>query len=218
MKSATAAIVAHVQSAPVAKTSAVSTFARFVLGDIKGGEHAKAYRMETIRAAIEQMFKGNYSPITEAATLTEGKAKKARAYHAGFATFGVVGTDTKKVDYVGRLDAADNKGARDRIESLTEHHTATFFAAFDAVMAEKAVKKAPAETPAPAPAASTVAEEAATEQDADTLRAELATEQEDAVYKVVAMLKLGHLSADHINLIAAALAAHTAPVQELATA
>lgn len=220
MKSATAAIVAHVQSAPVAKTSAVSTFARFVLGDIKGGEHAKAYRMETIRAAIEQMFKGNYSPITEAATLTEGKAKKARAYHAGFATFGVVGTDTKKVTYVGRLDAADNKEARDRIESLTEHHTATFFAAFDAVMAEKAVKKSPpAETPAPAPAASTVAEQAPAEQDADDLRAELATEQEEAVFKVVAMLKLGHLSAEHVLLIETTLAAHrTAPVQELATA
>ena len=54
----------------------VSLFAQFVQGDIKGGAHAHAFRTATIRSAIEQMFKGNYSTITEASTLTEGKAKR----------------------------------------------------------------------------------------------------------------------------------------------
>lgn len=219
MKSATAAIVAHVQTAPATKV-AVSTFARFVLGDIKGGEHAKAYRTDTIRAAIEQMFKGNYSPITEAATLTEGKAKKARAYAAGFATFGVVGTDVKKVEYKGKLDSKENKEARDRIDSLTAHHTANFFIAFDAVMAEKPVKKA-APVAAPAPAPEPAPEQAAPADELESLRAELVAEQDEAVFKVVAMLKLGHLSAEHVDLIAATLAQYSAakaPAEELATA
>lgn len=187
----------------------VSTLARFVQGDIKGGEHAHAYRTEVIRTAIEQMFKGNYSPITEAAALTEGKAKKARAYHAGFATFGVIGTDIKKVDYVGRFDAPENKLARDQVASLTEHHTCEFFRAFDVVMAEKAAPKAKAvpAAPAAAPAATPEAETTSEEQTADEIRHLLAVEQDEAICKVVALLNVGMLTSDQLALLTEAVTA-----------
>lgn len=185
----------------------VSVFAQFVQGDIKGGAAAHAFRTATLRTAIEQLFKGNYSPITEAATLTEGKAKKARAYHAGFATLGVVGTDTKKVDYVGALNSAANKAVRDVIEQQTHAATAAFFVAFDAVMAEKGEPKAKT---APAPTATPTVTAPATEAgelDADTLRHNMAVEQDNAVAQVVALLNLGMLTGEQVDLIDGALIA-----------
>jgi len=205
-----------------AKTAVVSIFAQFVQGDIKGGAHAHAFRISTMRAAFEQMFKGNYSPITEAAALTEGKAKKTRAYAAGFASLGVIGTDCKKVDYKGKLDSTDNKLARDQIASLTEVTTNAFFKAFDTVMAEKPVKKesAPSAPSAPvADAAPTTEGDDAPVVDADTLRHNMAVEQDDAVCKIVALLNLGMLTGQQSDLITEALAAHAkraVPVAETA--
>lgn len=200
----------------------VSLFAQFVNGDIKGGQHAHAYRVATIQNAIEQMFKGNYSPITEAAALTEGKAKKARAYHAGFATFGVIGKDTKKVDYKGALNSADNKQVRDMIESQTKIATGVFFAAFDAVMAEKATPKTPkVETVAP------VADEHGREQDVSEQEAaaRVASAEQDAdmlIMSVVSMLNNAVLSADQLeslgNAIRAAEARALLALPELAAA
>lgn len=154
----------------IAKTL-VSSFARFVQGDIKGGEHAHAYRKEIIASAIEQAYKGNYSPITEAQTLTEGKAKKARAYAAGFAALGVIGDadGIKKVDYKGALNANENKAAREEIANKTAASTTAFFAAFDVVMAEKAEPKAKKAT-ASAPAAPTGDAASAPELSAEELQ------------------------------------------------
>jgi hypothetical protein len=198
----------------LAPVALVSTLARFVQGDIKGGTHAHAYRMDTMRAAIEQAFKGNYSPITEAAALTEGKAKKARAYHAGFAALGGIGSlDSKgvgvvKVAYVGKLDSNDNKAARETILSKTATACGLFFAAFDVVMAEKATPKAkPVAAPAPAAAPATT-EGDAPAMDADTLRHDMAVEQEETVCKVAAMLNLGLLTGQQVDLLNSALAAH----------
>lgn len=182
----------------------VSLFAQFVQGDIKGGAHAHAFRTATIRSAIEQMFKGNYSTITEASTLTEGKAKKARAYHAGFATFGVVGEDTKKVDYVGKLDGKANKEARATIEQKTHAATAAFFVAFDAVMAEKAEPKAktvPA-TPAAAPAA---APALALAPVADTAQHDAAVQVDDTVASMVAMIANGVLTGAQLDALSDAV-------------
>lgn len=197
----------------------VSSLARFVQGDIKGGEHAHSFRKETITHAIEQMFKGNYSPITEAASLTEGKAKKARAYHAGFATFGVIGEDTKKVAYSGALTLAGNAGARDQIASQTKVSAGAFFAAFDAVMAEKPVKKAapvkaeaaPAPTPAPAQAPETESVQSGTIE-LDTLittaiaalnggmvDADLLEALGDAVRAAEGRASLVHLQVEHVE-------------------
>jgi hypothetical protein len=197
-------IIAPTKATP----SLISSLARFVIGDIRGGEYAITFRKETIRAALEQMFKGNYSPITEAATLTDGKAKKARAYHAGFATLGVIGADTKKIAYVGALTLPENKPARDAIDSATQHACATFFAAFDIVMSEKAAPKAKKEAaPAPAPDASatpnTVADD---EPSLDTVAMGAA-----AVATVLAMIRNGVLSADQLEAIDEALSAVAVP-------
>lgn len=194
-------------------TAPVSAFARYVAGDIKGGAIAHAFRVETIRAALEQMFKGNYSPITEASALADGKVKKARAYHAGFATLGVIGTDSKKVDYVGALTLPANKSAREAIDSKTHHATIAFFAAFDVVMAEKAAPKEK-KTPAPeAVAAVAEANEAAdNEKLVSAVRAEMATEQSLVVESVIAMIRGGLLSVDQLTAIDEALIIASAPV------
>jgi hypothetical protein len=199
------------------KQTPVSLFAQFVQGDIKGGAHAQAFRTTTIRNAVEQMFKGNYSPITEAAALTEGKAKKARAYQAGFATFGVVGTDVKKVDYKGKLDSAENKDVRAKIEQLTHAATVAFFVAFDAVMAEKAAPKAksepaPAAAPAPAPVASDDDVALVDASDSHSIAVEL----DDAVESMVAAIAGGMLTGAQLDAIYEACAArYTAQALEL---
>lgn len=175
----------------------VSAFARFVQGDIKGGADAHAFRIETIRNAVEQMFKGNYDPINEAATLTEGKAKKARAYHAGFATFGKVGGegegDVRKVAYVGKLTANENKPARERIASLTEHHTAEFFRAFDKVMAEKSEAK-----PKAAKATEGAGDETAATAGTDATHSAAVT-VDSAVQAIIAMLNTGALTGAQLD-------------------
>lgn len=184
----------------------VSSFAQFVQGDIKGGAHAHAYRISIIRLAIEQAFKGNYTPIGEASTLTEGKAKKARAYHAGFATFGADGI--KKVSYIGALNGNDNKAAREEIAAKTDAACNAFFVAFDAVIAEKAPAKAKAEpAPAPAPAPDTGTEGEPVEIDADTVRHNMAVEQDEMVCKLVALVNLGMLTNQQWDLIAEAMQA-----------
>ncbi len=182
----------------------VSLFAQFVQGDIKGGTHAHAYRTATIRNALEQMFKGNYSPITEASSLTEGKAKKARAYHAGFATLGTIGTDSKKVDYKGKLDSADNKDVRAVIEQKTHAATVSFFVAFDAVMAEKAEPKAKT---APAPAVDAPAVDATPAPAVDAVRHNAAVELDNAVLAMVAMLNTGALTGEQLDALGDAVRA-----------
>lgn len=187
------------------KTPAIlgSLFAQFVNGDIKGGTHAHAYRVATIRNAIEQMFKGNYSHITEAAALTEGKAKKARAYHAGFATFGVIGKDTKKVDYKGPLNSAENKHVRDMVESQTKAACGAFFVAFDAVMAEKATPKAPkVETVAPVADTAPIAEGETAPVDST-----VEVDADEAIMAVVNLLNAGNVSADMLAELGSAIRA-----------
>lgn len=180
----------------------VSMFARFVQGDIKGGAHAHAFRVETIRNAIEQMFKGNYSPINEASALTEGKAKKSRAYHAGFATFGVIGTDTVKVSYIGALNSAGNVDKREEIANKTEQAANAFFAAFDIIMAEKAEPKAKKET---APVAETASEETAPVVASETHNA--AVSLDNAVQTMIAMLNTGALTGAQLEELADAVRA-----------
>ncbi len=185
----------------------ISLLAQFVQGDIKGGEHATAFRVTTITTAIEQMLKGNYSPIMEAATLTEGKAKKARAYHAGFATFGVIGTDTKKVDYVGALNSAANVLARNQIASQTKVLAGQFFVAFDAVMAEKPTPKAKA---APAPSVTPAAPVAAAADTSDIVVVVDTAEEvsiDDLVATMVNALSVGMLDTEQCDTLLDAIRA-----------
>lgn len=189
-----------------AEIKLVSSLAQFVQGDIKGGAHAHAYRVSVIRSAIEQAFKGNYTPITEAATLTAGKAKKARAYHAGFATFGADGLS--KVNYIGKLNDHTNKAAREAIEANTHNACAAFFVAFDAVMAEKAEPKAKAPAPAPAPVpVADVVDSGDTEVTDDDVRHAMAVVQDETVCKIVALINQGMLTGQQWNMIAEAMEA-----------
>lgn len=195
-------------------TKIVSSLGLFVNGDIKGGAHAHAFRQSTIRLALEQVFKGNYSPMTEAMTLATGKAKKARAYAAGFATLGVVGQDTVKVNYVGALNSADNKAARDEIAQKTEAAFLAFFGAFDAVMAEKAEKKesAPKATDAPVQAAEPVT----TGESEGAALHDAAAAQDSAVRALIAMLNAGQLTGEQLDELGSAV--RTAETRDLLAA
>lgn len=200
-----------------ATAAPVHALARFVQGDIKGGAHAHAYRIDTIRTAIEQAYKGNTDAINEAAALSDGKAKKARAYHAGFAAVQselIEGAKNpaycmQRVAYMGKLTAPENKGARDLIEQGTARSVAAFFAAFDAVISVKPVPKAktvPAPTPDPVTTSPAVSNDSEAD-DSATVSAIMALEQEriDMVAKVVAMVRNGTLSAEELEALDMAL-------------
>lgn len=195
----------------------VHALARFVQGDIKGGAHAHAFRIDTIRTAIEQAYKGNTDALAEAAALSDGKAKKARAYHAGFAAVqselleGAINPAycMKRVPYMGKLSAPENKAARDLIEQGTARSVAAFFAAFDAVISVKPAPKAktvPAPAPAPVDALPAISNDSEAD-DSDTVQAIMALEQEriDMVAKVVAMVRNGTLSAEELEALDMAL-------------
>jgi hypothetical protein len=145
---------------------AASSFARAVQADIKGGAYADAHRLATVKAALQQAYQGNYSPMAEALQLADGKTKKARAWHAGLVAAGVTLDDgavradyqtaadameqggapyipamVRKVPYVGALALPTNKPVRDIIGAAVEQSASLFAAAFAAVMAEKAERK-----------------------------------------------------------------------------
>lgn len=194
-------------TAPVAL---VSSFARFVAGDIKGGAAAHAYRVEIIRSALEQMFKGNYQDIREAATLTVGKSKKARAYHAGFAALGDIGTEetNSKVPYIGKLTAPENKPVREQIALRTEAATLAFFGAFDVVMAEKSeVKETKAKDTAPA---SDAAQGTTGGDEVVVSEVKVA----DLVATLADLIKQNMLDDSELDMIRAALAAHAADIKQ----
>lgn len=213
-----------------ATAAPVHALARFVQGDIKGGVHAHAYRIDTIRTAIEQAYKGNTDALAEAAALSDGKAKKARAYHAGFAAVqselidGAINPAycMKRVPYMGKLTAPENKGARELIEQGTARSVAAFFAAFDAVISVKPVPKAkivPAPTPEPVAQVADAAP-ALADDESDIVAELLALGQEriDMVAKVAAMIRGGELADDELALLESALmdgvvAAHLPVVQ-----
>lgn len=198
----------------------VHALARFVQGDIKGGAHAHAFRVDTIAIAIEQAYKGNADAMTEASALADGKAKKARAYHAGFAAVqselidGAINPAycMKRVAYAGKLTAPENKQARELIAQGTSRSVAAFFAAFDAVMAVKPVKKAAAPAPEPVATVEPVSNDAEAD-DSATVQAIMALEQEriEMVAKVVAMVRNGVLSADELEALDSALAESAVP-------
>jgi hypothetical protein len=179
----------------------VSSLARFVNGDIKGGAAAHAYRKEIITTAVEQAFKGNYSPITEAKGLTEGTAKKTRAYAAGFAALGPIGDvdGIIKVAYVGSLNANENKPAREMIAAKTAASVSAFFVAFDAIMAEKAEKKAPKAKDEPA--APTTA------PTADEIRSAGFTSLDNSVAAMETALRTNALTGEQSDRIVSALVA-----------
>lgn len=194
-----------------AKPTRESSFAQFVQGDIKGGAYAAAYRIATVNLAIEQSLKGNYSPMHEAIKLCEGKVKKSQAYHAGFAAMG----DIVKVDYIGRLDATENKAAREKIANRLHHLTIAFAVAFNDVMAKKVEKKARvAPVAVVAPVAEAVAivaldslesEDLTEKQVLSEIVVEMEMERDAAVQSVLSLIRTGMLSIEELEAIGEAL-------------
>jgi hypothetical protein len=199
--------------APVAP---ISRFASFVKGDIKGGDYAKAFRRAEVSTAIEQALKGNYSPLSESLALTDGKAKKARAYLAGFIAAGVhadpLQATLRKVDYKGKLDSKDNAAARATIAERHAVHLSDFFTAFDAVMAEPPKAKAP-KTPAPAVDPAVVAGDAKLARDAEDAANAVTVKELDIatiVEATASAIQTGVLSDAELTMLRNALALHDA--------
>lgn len=196
----------------------ISQFAQFTVGDIKGGAYAQSYRITAISNALEQLFKGNYEPIREAAAHTEGKSKKARAYAAGFAALGVVGTDEQatKVTYVGKLTDPTNRSAREAIAQRTDAAVARFFSAFDVVMAEKTERKAAPAAPADAAPVATPA--AAAPASVDTGASEIIQlDVSEVVRAALAVIRQNLIDDSDSEALMAALKERATSIAEAAT-
>lgn len=202
----------------------VSAFARFTLADIKGGEAAHAFRLSQVALAVEQALKGNFDPMREASTLTEGKAKKARAYHAGFAAIakgvadGAFGAPTAtgqlgRVSYIGALTNPENADARKTIATHAATALRLFDTAFVATMAEKAAPKAKAVAPVATPAPATTSTE---QDDAPALVQAEEVEVDVLVDTVCTALTMGMLTPEQVEMIQLALA--TMPEHSVAIA
>lgn len=187
---------------------AQSALARFIVGDLKGGEFKHDFAMSMIRAAIEQAYKGNQRDIPEAMALCTGKSAKARAYHAGFHA---IADMVKPLTYAGKLADAGNASVREDIANQTQHASCEFEIAYlatvenikvEATFARKAKAKAKT-TPATAAPAT-----AAPVADADTITVDIGT----SVDAVVQALDGGLLNADELAALDKAIKAFGARV------
>lgn len=102
----------EVMAGKVPSVAPQSHLARFIAGEIKGGETKHDYAMTVIHGAIEQALKGNQRDIPEAVKLCTGKSVKSRAYLAGFH---VIADSVKPHTYEGKLADAVNAPVRERI-------------------------------------------------------------------------------------------------------
>lgn len=203
------AAMSGVTPATVAPQSQV---ARFVQADIKGGEAAHNFRMSIIAAAILESYKGNYRNMAEAAALTTGKSKKARAYKAGFEAVGVIG----KLAYTGKWDSADNKAVREQAHILSQAAEFAFESAFLTVMDAPAERAASAKPTAKEQAAQLAEELAAAKAELAAHTPMVAQNDSpmvdigDAVEAVAEAVKQGVLQADEVLILRAALASYDA--------
>lgn len=187
-----------------------SALARFVFGDIKGGEHKHNYAMSVIGQAIEQAYKGNTRDIPEAMALCTGKGAKSRAYHAGFHAMADM---VAPVKYTGKLADADNASVREDIANRARVAACEFeiayLATIENIKVEAAFTRAAKAKTAPAvaaPAEAIAVPAVVADADADTgLMVDIAL----AVESTIKALDAGLLSAAEIDAIAAALALHS---------
>lgn len=189
-----------------------SQVARFVHADIKGGETAHNFRMSVIAAAILESYKGNYRNMAEAAALTTGKSKKARAYKAAFEAVGVIG----KLAYVGKWDSADNKAVRAQAHTLSQKAEFAFESAFLSTMDAPVEKAAPVKGSAKAQLAEAQEELAATKA-ALAAHTPMVAQNDapmvgigEAVEAVAQAVQQGMLQSDEVLILRAALAAYDA--------
>lgn len=196
----------EVMTGKVKSVAPQSALARFIFGDLKGGEHKHNYAMSVIRAAIEQAYKGNTRDIPEALALCTGKAAKARAYQAGFHA---IADMVAPVKYTGKLADADNASVRDAIASATNHAACEFEIAYlataenikvEAAFNRKAKAKAAPAVEAPAVAAVEAVAPVAT---VDAVVVDIAT----SVEAVIKAMQAGLLDATEVQMLRVALSA-----------
>lgn len=216
LKSQIESMTGTAASAPA--TRAQSQVERYIAADLKGGEHKRGFMLSLITSTIREAYKGNNRDIIEALKLCDGKAVKARAYLAGFATI----KDISKAAYTGAWLAKENAPIRAQVETDTERLTLAFASAYDAVFAadkvDRDIKKAAKAASAPAPVvetapASTGETEAAREHDN-------AVAVDNAVTSMLTMVRAGGILtlAQLEELTEACRAAETAALLALASA
>lgn len=195
----------EVMTGKVKSVAPQSALARFIFGDLKGGEHKHNYAMSVIRAAIEQAYKGNTRDIPEALALCTGKAAKARAYQAGFHA---IADMVAPVKYTGKLADADNASVRDAIASATNHAACEFEIAYLATAENIKIEAAfnrKAKTKA-APAVEAPAVEAVAES-APVVLAASVVDIGDLTETVCKALAAGLLDAAEVQMLRVALSA-----------
>lgn len=178
-----------------------SAIARFIYGELKGGEHKHDYTMSVIAAAIEQAYKGNVRDIPEAVALCTGKSAKARAYHAGFHAIAEM---VAPVKYIGKLADAGNASVREDIADKARAASCEFELAYLASIQNGKVeaafnRKAKAKT---APVVADAVTSDAPAMVADGVVVDIAT----SVDAVVLAMQAGLLSPDEMELLRVALA------------
>jgi hypothetical protein len=196
-------------SGNVAVINPQSHIARFIFGELKGGEHKHDYSMGIVRTAIQQALQGNTRDIPEAVKLCTGKSVKARAYLAGFH---VIADSVKPMAYQGKLADKENVLVRQQIIDHAQFLSCEFEVAYLATIENAKIeaafnKKAKAKTApvvaAPADAANeAVAPASAPVMSVDSVVVDIAT----SVDAVVQALQAGMLSAHEIEMLALALA------------
>lgn len=184
-----------------------SAVARFVAGDIKGGETAHNYRMSVIATAILEGYKGNPNNIAEARVFSAGKSRKAKAYQAAFTALPTI----TKLPYVGKWDAACNADIRAQATALCKAAEFEFESAYlstieAAALEAAATKEAKADAPAVVAAALKAAADDAPDMVADGVAVDIGA----AVEAVALAVQQGMLEADEVVLLRAALASFDA--------
>lgn len=201
--------MAAIKSQLVALAGAVKTInpqsavARFIFGELKGGEHKHDYTMSVISAAIEQAYKGNTRDIPEAVALCTGKSVKARAYHAGFHA---IADSVKPLTYAGKLADACNVNIRQNIADFSKRSACEFELAYLATIQNAKVesafnRKAKAKT-APVVADAAPVAAPAPAMVADGVVVDIAT----SVDAVVQAMQAGLLSSAEMEMLRVALA------------
>lgn len=203
-------------SGKVATVSTLSHLARFIAGELKGGETKHDYAMGVVHGAIEQALKGNCRDIPEATKLCGGKSVKARAYLAGFH---VIADSVKPIPYTGKLADASNAAVRSQIHDDARALACEFEVAYLATVQHAKVeaafnKQAKAKT-APAVAAATSDETAPADAPVMAVEA-VVVDIATSVEAVVQAMQAGLLDASELTMLRAALATLDAPLDATA--
>lgn len=203
-----------VMSGSVSVVAPQSTIARFIFGELKGGEHKHNFSMGVVSSAIEQALKGNQRDIPEAMKLCTGKSVKARAFLAGFH---VIADSVKPVAYTGKLADKANDSVREVIASTARHLACEFELAYlatieNAKMEAAFNRKAKAKT---APAVDAVESESAAPV-AASVAPSVEMDVADVVDAAINAIRAGMLSAPELEMLRIALATVDAPALAIA--